>query len=126
MMGDDGVYAPVIRQAAHDAVRALLIAPPDSVAGSQALREVTTWLAAAHGAAAVIDLAEELAVDLAEAFEAIAAAERRPALAVLDGWFHDVPPPPGAAPGPIRAADPGEAPRVREDREQPPRGGAAS
>ena len=57
------------------------------------MREVTTWLAAEHGAAAVTDLAEELAADLAEAFEALAAAEGRPALAVLDGWFHDVPPP---------------------------------
>ena len=75
MTCDDDVYAAVIRQAAHDAVRALLSAPPDSIAGSQALREVTTWLAAEHGAAAVIDLAEELAADLAEAFDAVAAAE---------------------------------------------------
>jgi hypothetical protein len=43
---DDDVYTAVIRQAAHDAVRALLTAPPDSIAGSQALHEVTTWLAA--------------------------------------------------------------------------------
>ena len=85
------VYAAVIRQAAHDAVRALLTAPPDSLTGSLRLREVTTWLAAEHGAAAVTDLAEELAADLAEAFDALAAAEGRPALAVLDGWFHDVP-----------------------------------
>ena len=100
MTCDDDVYTAVIRQAAHDAVRALLSAPPDSIAGSQALREVTTWLAAEHGAAAVIDLAEELAADLAEAFDAVAAAEGQPALAVLDSWFHDVPPPPLAAPGP--------------------------
>ena len=84
MTCDDDVYTAVIRQAAHDAVRALLTAPPDSIAGSQALREVTTWLAAEHGTAAVIDLAEELAADLAEAFDAVAAAEGRPALAVLD------------------------------------------
>jgi hypothetical protein len=126
MTGDDDVYAAVIRQAAHDAVRALLSAPPDAIAGSQALREVTTWLAAEHGAAAVIDLAEELAADLAEAFNALAAAEGQPALAVLDSWFHDVPPPPAAAPAPSHAADPGEVPRGREDREQPPRSGAAS
>ena len=50
-------------------------------------------LAAEHGAAAVTDLAEELAADLAEAFEALAAAEGRSALVVLDGWFHDVPEP---------------------------------
>jgi hypothetical protein len=125
MTGDDGGYAAVIRQAAHDAVRALLATSPDSIAGSQALREVTTWLAAEHGAAAVIDLAEELAADLAEAFDAVAAAEGRPALAVLDSWFHDIPPP-LTAPGLTSAAEPGEAPRGREDREEPPRGGATS
>ena len=124
MTCDDDVYAAVIRHAAHDAVCALLSAPLDSIAGSQALREVTTWLAAEHGAAAVIDLAEELAADLAEAFDAVAAAEGRPALAVLDRWFHDVPPP-ATAPGPTRTADPSEAPRGREDREQSPGGGAA-
>ena len=126
MTGEDDVYAAVIRQAAHDAVCALLTAPPDSIAGSQALREVTTWLAAEHGAAAMIDLAEELAADLAEAFDAVAAAEGQTALAVLDSWFHDVPPPPLTAPDPTRAADPGEAPRGREDRRQPPRSGAGS
>ena len=95
-MSSDEAYAAVIRQATHDAVRAQLAAPPDSVAGSRSLRAVTDWLAAAHGAAAVRDLAEELAVDLAEAFAALAAAEGRSALAVLDGWFHDVPArPPG-------------------------------
>ena len=31
MTCDDGVYAAVIRQAVHDAVRALLTAPPDSL-----------------------------------------------------------------------------------------------
>ena len=113
MTGDDDVYTAVIRQAAHDAVRALLTAPPDSITGSQALREVTTWLAAEHGAAAVIDLAEELAADLAEAFDAVAAAEGQPALAVLDSWFNDVPPPPAAAPGPTPADEPGNNERDR-------------
>ena len=125
MTCDDDVYTAVIRQAAHDAVRALLSAPPDSIAGSQALREVTTWLAAEHGTAAMIDLAEELAADLAEAFDAVAAAEGQPALAVLDNWFHDVPPP-ATAPGPTRPADPSGAPYGREDREQPPGRQAAS
>ena len=96
-MSSDEAYAAVIRQATHDAVRAQLAAPPDSVAGSSALRAVTDWLAAAHGAAAVRDLAEELAVDLAEAFAALAAAEGNPALTVLDGWFNDVPEPSFAA-----------------------------
>jgi hypothetical protein len=61
-------------------------APPGSLTGSLALRQVTTWLVAEHGAAAVTDLAEELAADLAEALDALAAAEGRPALAVL-GWL---------------------------------------
>jgi hypothetical protein len=97
MTRDDRGYAAVIRQAVHDAVHALLTAPPDSVAGSRALRKVTMSLAAEHGAAAVTDLAEELAADLAEAFEALATAEGRSALAVLENWFHDIPEPLAAA-----------------------------
>ena len=38
-------YARTIRQAAHDAVRALLSTEPDSPEGSAALREVKAWLA---------------------------------------------------------------------------------
>ena len=90
-MSSGEVNAAVIRQAVHDAVRAQLAAPSDSVAGSLGLRTVADQLAAVYGAGAVRDLAEELAVDLAEAFAALAAAEGRPALTVLDGWFHDVP-----------------------------------
>jgi hypothetical protein len=41
----------------------------------------------------VLDLAEELAVDLAEALDAIAVAERRDQVEVADGWFHDHPAP---------------------------------
>ena len=99
-MASDEVYAAVIRQAAHDAVRALLTAPADSLAGSLNLREVTDWVATEGGPYAVRDLAEELAVDLAEAFAALAAVERRSALSVLDGWFHDVPEPSFAAAAP--------------------------
>ena len=87
------VYALVIRQAAHDAVRALLSEPPDSPGGSKALREVTTWLAREHGPQAVFDLAEEPAVHLAEALDAIAAAGQRTAVEVTDRWFHDMPEP---------------------------------
>ena len=87
---------------------------------------MTTWLAAEHGRAAVTDMAEELAVDLAEAFDALAAAEGRPALAVCDGWFHDVPPRPAAAAAPHPATHPGEDPRGREERDEPTVGGAAS
>jgi hypothetical protein len=64
-------YALTIRQAAHDAVRALLTSAPDSPEGSATLREVTAWLAHEHGQAAVPDLTEELAVDLAEALDAM-------------------------------------------------------
>ena len=95
-------YARTIRQAAHDAVRALLTSAPDSPEGSAALREVTAWLAHKHGLAAVLDLAEELAVDLAEALGAIAAVEQRDAVEVADRWFHDqaAPDVPGPDAGP--------------------------
>jgi DNA-directed RNA polymerase specialized sigma subunit len=97
------LYARTIRQAAHDAVRALLTAPRDSAEASVALREVTAWLAHEHGPTAVLDLAEELAVDLAEAMDALAAVEQRDAVEVTDRWFHDQ-----AAPDvPGHAADPG-------------------
>jgi hypothetical protein len=115
----DGVYTAVIRQAVHDGVRALLTALPNSLEGSRALREVTTWLAGEHVAAAVTDRAEELAADLAEAFEALSAAEGRPALAVLDSWFHDIPPPCGHTPVEPFTAEPGGDSHGRDDRETP-------
>jgi hypothetical protein len=90
---DAEVYAAVLRQAAHDAVRAVLTAPPDSVSGSTALRAVTTWVVHAYGIGAVQDLAEELAVDLAEAFDALASVEGRDPMALVDAWFHDQPAP---------------------------------
>ena len=52
-------YAHTIRQAAHDAVRALLSTAPDSPEGSAALLEVTAWLAREHGPAALLDLAAD-------------------------------------------------------------------
>jgi hypothetical protein len=114
MTHDDRVYAAVIRRAVQDAVHALLTAPPDSAAGSRPLREVTMSLAAEHVAAAVTDLAEELAADLAEAFDALATAERRSALAVLDSWFHDVPAPFSAAAAPTDIAGRQDADRGRD------------
>jgi hypothetical protein len=54
---------------------------------------VTDWLTVEHGRAALRDLAEELAADLAEALEAIAETEGRDPLVVLDQWFHDTPRP---------------------------------
>ncbi len=120
-MSSDEVYAAVIRQAVHDAVRAQLAAPSDSVTGSLGLRTVTDRLAAVYGAGAVRDLAEELAVDLAEAFAALAAAEGRPALTVLDGWFHDVPRSCTDAP-PADGGDHHRPARGLPRRAEPPRG----
>ena len=69
------------------------------------------------------DLAEELAVDLAEAFAALAAVERRSALSVLDGWFHDVPVPgPFVNTTPVGKDDPRDG-AGGADPEQPSRGG---
>jgi hypothetical protein len=82
-MTSGDVYAAVIGQTVHDGVRVVLGAPP----GSRELHRVAAGLGAEHGDEAVRDAAEELAVDLAESVEAVAAAEGRPALAVLDGWF---------------------------------------
>jgi hypothetical protein len=122
-MASDEVYAAVIRQAAHDAVRALLTAPADSLVGSLNLREVTDWVATEGGPYAVRDLAEELAVDLEEAFAALAAVERRSALSVLDGWFHDVPVPgPFVNTAPVGKDDPRDG-AGGADPEQPSRGG---
>jgi hypothetical protein len=87
----DGSYEHTICRAAHDAVRALLSAAPDSPEGSAALREVTLRLAQEHGPVAVLDLAEELAVDLAEALGAIASVEQRDAVEFADHWFSDQP-----------------------------------
>jgi hypothetical protein len=120
-MASDEVYGAVIRHAAHNAVRALLAAPADSVAGSRGVRAVTDWVAAACGPDAVRDLAEELAADLAEAFAALAAAERQPALSVLDGWFHDVPDP-SVATAPVGLDDRRDD-AAGADCAEPPRGG---
>jgi hypothetical protein len=70
---------------------------------------------------AVLDLAEELAVDLAEALDAIAAVELRDAVEVADCWFHDQPAPdvpgPAADPRGVAVACPPE-----DEREPEPRG----
>jgi predicted ArsR family transcriptional regulator len=88
-MSDADSYEHTVCRAAHDAVRALLSAAPDSPEGSAALREVTLRLAQEHGPVAVLDLAEELAVDLAEALGAIASVEQRDAVEFADHWFSD-------------------------------------
>ena len=98
---DAGVYSRVLRQAAYDAVRAVLAAPPASVTASIALRGVTTWLIRVYGPGAAQDLAEELAVDLAEAFDALAAPAGRARMARREvGSPHPrEPPPPGTRAG---------------------------
>jgi hypothetical protein len=55
-----------------------------------------------HGPGALRDLAEELAVDLAEALDAIAAVEQRDPVEVADRWFHDQPAPNLPRPDPGR------------------------
>ena len=88
-MPDADSYSDTIRQAAHDAVHALLTRALNSPEGSAALRDVTLRLAQEHGPVAVLDLAEELAVDLAEALGAIASVEQRDAVEFADHWFSD-------------------------------------
>src|SRR4030081_1790027 len=93
-MPDADSYCHTIRQAAHDAVHALLSRALNSPEGSAALRDVTTLrLAQEHGPVAVLQLAEELAVDLAEALGAIASVEQREAVEFADHWFSDEPAP---------------------------------
>jgi hypothetical protein len=64
-----------------------------------------------HGPAALLDLAEELAVDLAEALDAIAAVEQRDAVRVADRWVPPIssrrtcPGPPQTQDGPTSAGD---------------------
>jgi hypothetical protein len=74
MAGRD-LHAAVIRQAAHEAVRALLAAPPGSMTGPFGLVAATSWLKSEHCLGAVVDLAEELAIDLAVAVDALGTAE---------------------------------------------------
>jgi hypothetical protein len=121
-MTSGDVYAAVIGQTVHDGVRVVLDAPPGSLAGSRELHRVAAGLGAEHGDEAVRDAAEELAVDLAEAVEALAAAEGRPALAVLDGWFPGVAVPYVAAVAASGSMKDGEDPGGL-DRPARPRGG---
>ncbi|WP_433507998.1 hypothetical protein ACQP04_16985 [Pseudonocardia halophobica] len=90
---EDDAYSRVLRQAVHDAVRAVLLhghSPPEA---ASAERGVFGWLLAEHGLQAVLDAAEEMVSDLGEAFAAIASVERLEPLRVADGWYHDQPEP---------------------------------
>ena len=92
-MASDEVYAAVIRQATHDAVRALLTAPADSVAGSLNLREVTDWVATEHGAARCATSPRSWPSTWRRRSPRSRPSKGGSALVVLDGWFHDVPVP---------------------------------
>lgn len=83
MVAHDEADAAMLRQGVHDAVRALLTAPPHVVEGSNARHKAATRLATRPGAVALTNLAEELAADLAESFGALAVAQGQRTLAVL-------------------------------------------
>jgi hypothetical protein len=90
MSGPDP-YAHAIRQAAHDAARALVLAEAGSVEGLVALRDVVSWLARCYGPDALRDLAEELAADLVDALQVLAANKGLTPPEMLDDWFRDEP-----------------------------------
>ena len=98
-------YARTIRQAAHDAVLALLTAAPDSVGrvGRAARRGGLAGARARSGCGA--GSRRGVGRRPAEALEAIAAVEQRDAVEVADRWFHDQPAPDVAG----AAADPGQS-----------------
>jgi hypothetical protein len=71
-VGDSAKYSRTIRRAAHDVVRAVLGYGVNSPVAASAVRRITAWLAVQHGASAVRDLADELALELGEAASAMA------------------------------------------------------
>jgi anti-sigma regulatory factor (Ser/Thr protein kinase) len=66
-VGVSTAYARAIRGAVHDAVRAVLTHEANTAAAATAVREITARLTEQHGAAAVRDLIDALAVELTEA-----------------------------------------------------------
>jgi hypothetical protein len=71
-VGDSPTYSRSIRKAVHDAVRAVLAHGRNTTAAATALRQITARLTEQHGAAAVRDLTDELARELAAANSAVA------------------------------------------------------
>jgi anti-sigma regulatory factor (Ser/Thr protein kinase) len=65
--GDSTSYARAIRMAIRDAVRAVLANGGNTVAAAAAVRQITARLTEQHGAAAVRDLVDALARELANA-----------------------------------------------------------
>ena len=65
--GDSTTYARAIRTAIRDAVRAVLAHGGNTAAAAAAVRQITARLTEQHGAAAVRDLVDALARELANA-----------------------------------------------------------
>jgi hypothetical protein len=65
-------YADAIRRAVRDAVRAVLAHRGNTAAAATAVRQITVRLTEQHGAAAVRDLVDALAGELADANSAVA------------------------------------------------------
>ena len=71
-VGDSTSYARAIRTAIRDAVRAVLAHGGNTAAAATAVRQITARLTEQHGAAAVRDLTDALARELADANSAVA------------------------------------------------------
>jgi hypothetical protein len=61
----------------------------NSPVAASAVRRITAWLAVQHGASAVRDLADELALELAEAASAMAWTNEDEDHDGADAWFDD-------------------------------------
>ena len=91
---DPTTYARAIRTAVRDAVRAVLARGGNTVAAAAAVRQITVRLTEHHGAAAVSDLVDALALELADANTTIglineAYREVGDEHDGLDRWFDD-------------------------------------
>jgi anti-sigma regulatory factor (Ser/Thr protein kinase) len=93
-VGDSTTYARAIRKAVRDAVRAVLARGGNTAAAAAAVRQITVRLTEQHGDAAVSDLVDALALELADANTTIALineayAEVGDEHVGLDRWFDD-------------------------------------
>ena len=94
-VGASTTYARAIRTAVRDAVRAVLARGGNTAAAAAAVRQITDRLTEHHGAAAVSDLVDALALELADANTTIALineayGEESDEHDGLDRWFDDV------------------------------------
>ena len=71
-VGDSTTYARAIRKAVRDAVRAVLARGGNTAAAAAAVRQITDRLTEHHGATAVSDLVDALALALADANTTVA------------------------------------------------------